>query len=1361
MTSKPGAGKTTLLNYALQESKGLLNADKLMVASYFFDGRGAPIQKNPLGLFRSLLFQILNHFPDLLSEFGVFFKNKVDTEGGSGKKWEWSLAEMRKHLSFFLSRASKTKYIRIYVDALDESGEEPAREMVSYFRRLTSPLPATECSISICFSCRNYPLNSVEDSLTICVEDENYTDIVMFVVDKLNEFPHDQAKKLSVTIVTRASGVFQWVVLVVPKLLRLYRQGKNMKVIEAKLLEIPLELGNFYQEILEDVDKDDLPQSLQLMQWLCFSLRPLTLEELRWAMAVDANSSYDSLDECKSSEDWVETDDAMANRLNYLSGGLAEVVFAEILESEYEGSDDGKGNNEKIADEEIDNEGIKFKKSHIEDIDGEKNNEDESGKADPWDPSDNRSAVSPIGKEVRRVAQFVHQSVEDYLISSGLEKLDNFAKRSVIGRGHHSLLRACIKYISMQEVLSFAIELENRPPSGSKLLSLGGGTGTGESEQVQRGLSEPLLNARQEKAVENKAQIGDSGGTIDQHLQNGKPILSIEPQEEKPAEDDLHLIVSGVEEDPETQLLRLAIELQRDHARVRASGGESSQMGARREQALADDSLLESSCPSDSQQFVVYEASKQVEVPSSPNPSNQVEKPRICDLPYQVHGDFLDTHSDTDNDSIFRDISDDHRWDMDRRHVVTDSDRRDRDRRRAKWHFPLLHYAVKYCILHAVLAEEQQIPQGNLVDLLQTPKLASKGASPHRQLPGSGVSRNKPSDQMIIPWRCLYNLMGVLSSNDKAYVPANIALLHVASRHSLISVVAELLDPGHNIDADPKDSNGWTPLFYAVQHGHDAVARLLLDTGRVNPDTESNDRWTPLSLAAKYGREAVMQMLLDTGEVDVDRKDEMGRTALFWASRFGNEAVVQLLLNTGKVDVNLKENTGHTLLSWATEELYQPYFKLPGGYSRLQREEEHTAIVQLLLNTGKIDMGKNEEGQTLLSTAAEKGHDILVQQLLKTGKFEVDSKDSRGQTPLSLAAYNGHETVVKLLLKTGRADVNSKDDKGRTPLSLALSWVAYIKTLKPHGDEDEVRLRLATRKLNIKSEDITTWTSRLTPFSLATDHLAVARLLLDTGKIPAGLEDEWVQPPPEWIAIDEREDEDMKAAQAASLAKKKEEDEENAELEAALAVSLLRDDDEDENNVYFRAAIAASLAKKKDEEDQLTLAIAVSLAKDNDEAKEGVEYLKAAIPASLKGEKSMPKEGGRDVNDGDYNNDDDLELAIALSLALADDIEELKQVPQNSVGASRDGPVQEFMVQQVGHRSLERKPAAPAPKPKPEHLTQASPERQSKPTPQPKPEHPTQPFTGPNFKNTKPIRLSPEPKPKPKHLTCTEQRART
>jgi ankyrin repeat protein len=62
---------------------------------------------------------------------------------------------------------------------------------------------------------------------------------------------------------------------------------------------------------------------------------------------------------------------------------------------------------------------------------------------------------------------------------------------------------------------------------------------------------------------------------------------------------------------------------------------------------------------------------------------------------------------------------------------------------------------------------------------------------------------------------------------------------------------------------------------------------------------------------------------------------------------------------------------------------------------------------------------------TRRSCSAENEHEAVVKLLLEKGA-DVQSKDNSGDTPLSMAARNRHQAVMKLLLEKG-ADVGSKD----------------------------------------------------------------------------------------------------------------------------------------------------------------------------------------------------------------------------------------------------------------------------------------------------------------------------------------------
>ena len=199
----PGTGKSTVLKHALETAEQFVNEGTIL-ASFFFHGRGAPIQKNVLGLFRSLLHQILQQNRDLLSKLTHLYGMRCQTDGEFAKKWEWQTNELQNFFKSNVVDAARTQQILIYIDALDECGEDVAIDLVDFFRCFAAP-------VSICFSCRHYPFVALEGVDEICVEDENKADIEIYVQDKIEAHVNrtDVAKTLRNEVVSRSQGNFQ------------------------------------------------------------------------------------------------------------------------------------------------------------------------------------------------------------------------------------------------------------------------------------------------------------------------------------------------------------------------------------------------------------------------------------------------------------------------------------------------------------------------------------------------------------------------------------------------------------------------------------------------------------------------------------------------------------------------------------------------------------------------------------------------------------------------------------------------------------------------------------------------------------------------------------------------------------------------------------------------------------------------------------------------------------------------------------------------------------------------------------------------------------------------------------------------
>ena len=322
---KPGAGKSTLIRHAVElEDQGCeLSPQKLLVVSFFFHGRGTELQRNPLGMFRSLLHQLLKRVPELQARFNAIYQTKCKYE----RPFQWSVRALRDFFEVQIVDLAKYRHVRLYIDALDEAGEETAIDLVEYFRQVVTNASSSSplSSLSVCFSCRHFPAISIEEGLEICVERENSRDIAIYLAHRLGQIRNlSLMGSLRDQLLDNSSGSFQWVVLVTSVVLNLYRKGKAKEILKS-VPRIPSELASLYEQLLSENDEKDRPLSLRLMRWVYYAAVPLTLQELNWAMVLDTDVSYKSLESCREADEFTEDDEDMGRRVIDLSRGLVEI----------------------------------------------------------------------------------------------------------------------------------------------------------------------------------------------------------------------------------------------------------------------------------------------------------------------------------------------------------------------------------------------------------------------------------------------------------------------------------------------------------------------------------------------------------------------------------------------------------------------------------------------------------------------------------------------------------------------------------------------------------------------------------------------------------------------------------------------------------------------------------------------------------------------------------------------------------------------------------------------------------------------------------------------------------------------------
>ncbi|CAG9794413.1 unnamed protein product [Diatraea saccharalis] len=157
----------------------------------------------------------------------------------------------------------------------------------------------------------------------------------------------------------------------------------------------------------------------------------------------------------------------------------------------------------------------------------------------------------------------------------------------------------------------------------------------------------------------------------------------------------------------------------------------------------------------------------------------------------------------------------------------------------------------------------------------------------------------------------------------------------------------------------------------------------------------------------------------------------------------------------------------------------------------------------------------DNEGRTVLSTAAAQGNVEVVRQLLDRG-LDEHHRDNSGWTPLHYAAFEGHIEVCEALLEAGaKVDEADNDGKGALMLAAQEGHTALVQTLiddwgapvDQHAHDGKTALRLAAleghfdtvRALHSRGADVDALDAdrRSTLYVLALDNrLAMARFLL-------------------------------------------------------------------------------------------------------------------------------------------------------------------------------------------------------------------------------------------------------------------------
>jgi hypothetical protein len=262
ISGKAGSGKSTLMKYLYQDRRFMealtiwAGEDRLIVADFYFWNPGDEIQKSQEGLFRSLLWQVLDQNVSLAST--LFAEQYLP-------RAEWNefptFHQLRRAFGRLTSHFLNGTKLAIVIDGLDEFDAQ-GTTMTDLGEMLITATKGD--SVKALLSSRPLPafVDCFAGQPQLELQQLTHEDITAYVNDNLAQHPqmvhltadHDTgAKALVEEIVSSAAGVFLWVKLVVRSLLGGLQNGDNIEDLQSRLRDLPRDLEELFTHMLSAV----------------------------------------------------------------------------------------------------------------------------------------------------------------------------------------------------------------------------------------------------------------------------------------------------------------------------------------------------------------------------------------------------------------------------------------------------------------------------------------------------------------------------------------------------------------------------------------------------------------------------------------------------------------------------------------------------------------------------------------------------------------------------------------------------------------------------------------------------------------------------------------------------------------------------------------------------------------------------------------------------------------------------------------------------------------------------------------------------------------------------------------------------
>ena len=345
INGKAASGKSTLMKYILENAQLPMHLDvwcadlSLTIVRFYFWATGTQMQKSQIGLFRSMLYQMLSSdsslihyaFPELVEELRVMEARAVLGFLARPSWRPWSLDELKEGFYKLLKKTSTSSKFCFLIDGLDEF-DGNYLELTSYFKEI-----AAIRNVKLCVSSR--PLLAFDDQLAefpkLRLQDLTVGDITQYVRDKLMAHPRflklaEQEARATAAfvdeIVQTSAGVFLWVNLIVESILQGLTNHDDIANLQRRLRVLPPELDDLYSHMLDSITPPFyLVQCSKLLQLIYQSPEPINVLELSLADDADDTGGWRDTQKQIDTEDIFQRCKQMLPKIKSRCAGLLEV----------------------------------------------------------------------------------------------------------------------------------------------------------------------------------------------------------------------------------------------------------------------------------------------------------------------------------------------------------------------------------------------------------------------------------------------------------------------------------------------------------------------------------------------------------------------------------------------------------------------------------------------------------------------------------------------------------------------------------------------------------------------------------------------------------------------------------------------------------------------------------------------------------------------------------------------------------------------------------------------------------------------------------------------------------------------------